>query len=108
MPTPPNVAIDTSSSSSVLVPTPQGNYATICVLSYNITADAPTDVRLEDDLGNVFDGEHITPAGSGLVKPPIPNGYNFQLGKGRSLVLVNSGSAHLLGSLQFMTPMAGY
>jgi hypothetical protein len=42
------------------------------------------------------------------VKVSQSNDCCFILDKGRSLVIAQTGSANLTGSLQFSTPMAGY
>lgn len=106
MATEPNVPINTTSNSTLLVPGPSGPFAHLAVLSYNIIADGDTNVSLQDTLGNVLDGPmNLTPGGAGLVKNQPDNGYNQVLVRGAGLVLVQDGGAQLGGSLQFVTLM---
>lgn len=106
MATEPNVNINTSDNSTVLVPGPTGPFAHLAVLSYDIIADGETNVSLQDSLGNVYAGpQALTPAGSGLVKNQPDNGYNFVLPRGAALLLVQDGGAQLGGSCQYTTLM---
>lgn len=98
----PNVRINTSAASTVLVPGPTGQFAMLAITRYNIIAAADTNISIQDTLGNVYDGPmSITPAGSGLVNGGHADQDLFVLPKGAGIVLVQSGAVQLGGSLGY-------
>lgn len=102
----PNVNVNTSSNSTLLVAGPTGQFAMLAITRYNVIAAGATNVSIQDTLGNVYDGPmSITPAGSGLVNPGQEGSDLFVLPKGAGIVLVQDGSAQLGGSLGYRTIM---
>ncbi len=102
----PNVNVNTSSTSTTLVNGPTGQFAMLAITRYNIIANAETNISIQDTLGNVYDGPmFISPAGSGLVNPGQEGSDLFVLPKGAGIVLVQTGSAQLGGSLGYRTIM---
>jgi hypothetical protein len=97
------VGTDNDADGEVLIPAPSGLYAFIRVWGYNLVVAGATNLGLKSGSTFIDGPMPFSTAGDGLVNRNYPTGLDCA--KGQPLVLANSGSAVVGGSINYQIVM---